>query len=279
MRTLTGRRAVVTGAASGIGRALALALADEGMDLAITDLDAERLAPVADAIAAKGRRVTVHGFDVADKAAWGPFRDAVLAAHGTVELVVNNAGVALTGPFLECTEADLEWQIGVNLWGVLHGCRAFLPHLLQQPEAHLVNLSSLFGIITVPDNAAYCLTKHAVRSLTEALQMELHGTRVRVSSVHPGAVATAIVTAGRFVPGGRMTEKQAHKTIARGIRPEAAAARIGAGIRRDERRILVGRDAELLARLHHLLPVSYTRLVRRFVDATGRGPAGRAHRP
>jgi short-subunit dehydrogenase len=273
MRTLAGKRAVVTGAGSGIGRALALELAERGMDLALTDLDVERLRPVADAVAARGRKVTTHGFDVADKTAWEPFRDEVLAAHGSVQLVVNNAGVALTGPFLECSLEDLEWQIGVNLWGVVHGCRTFLPHLLAQDDTHLVNVSSLFGIITVPDNAAYCLSKHAVRSLTEALEMELHGTSVSVSSVHPGAVATGIVSQGRFRVGGYLSEKQAHKAIARGLAPELAARRIVAGILADERRILVGRDAGALAALYRLAPVSYRRLVRWWAARAGRGRA------
>lgn len=272
MRTFEGRRAVVTGAASGIGRALALQLARRGADVVVTDLDAERLAPVVDEVRATGRRASAHGFDVADAAAWEAFRDGVLA-EGPVDLLVNNAGVSLTGPFLECSLEDLEWQVGVNLWGVVHGCRAFLPHLRTRPDAHLVNVSSLFGIVTVPDSAAYCMSKHAVRSLTEALEMELHGERVKVSSVHPGAVATAIVTGGRFRAGGLMSEKQARKLIAKGIPPEAAALRILTGILRDERRILVGADAVALALLHQLAPVGYRRLVRWWMGRRGHGRA------
>jgi short-subunit dehydrogenase len=279
MRSLQGVRAVVTGAASGIGRALALELAGRGVDLALTDLDAARLEPVAEAARALGRRVTVHGFDVADAAAWAVFRDEALAAHGSVQLVVNNAGVSLTGPFLSCSLEDLEWQVGANLWGVVHGCRAFAPHLLTQREAHLVNVSSAFGIVTVPDSAAYCMTKHAVRSLTEALEMELHGTSVHVSSVHPGAVATAIVSGGRFRAGGYMSEKQANKLITRGIAPEQAAKRIVAGILADEPRILVGSDAVFLAWLHRLMPVSYRRLVRAWMARKGRGGPAEAGTP
>lgn len=273
MRTLAGKRAVITGAASGIGRALALELAERGVDLALTDVDAERLAPVAAAVAAKGRRVTTHGFDVADAGAWAPFLDEVLAAHGAVQLVVNNAGVALTGPFLACSLEDLRWQVDVNLWGVVHGCRTFLPHLLTQDDAHLVNVSSLFGILTVPDNAAYCVSKHAVRALTEALEMELRGTRVSVSSVHPGAVATGIVSQGRFRGGGFLSERQARKAIARGIPPEAAAKRIVAGILADERRILVGTDARVLAAMVRLAPVGYRRLVGWWMARSGKGRA------
>lgn len=269
MRTVTGARAVVTGAASGIGRALAKELATRGADLVLTDLTVDRLAPVAAELAPLGRRVSLHGFDVARAEAWAPFRDAVLA-EGPVDLLVNNAGVSVTGPFLETPLEDLEWQVGVNLWGVVHGCRAFLPHLLTRPDPHLVNVSSLFGIVTVPDSAAYCLSKHAVRSLTEALEMELHG-RIRVSSVHPGAVDTAIVTGGRFRAGGYMSERQSRRLIARGLPPEAAARRIVEGVLADESRILVGRDARALAWLHQVMPVRYRHLVRWWMARNGEG--------
>lgn len=260
MRLGPGRVAVVTGAGSGIGRALAEVLAERGCDLALTDLDAERLAPVAEAARARGARVSVHGFDVADEAGWSGFVEALRAEHGRAHLVVNNAGVSLHGPFLACSLEDLRWQLDVNLWGVVHGCRHLLPILLAQEEAHLVNVSSIFGIVAMPDNAAYCMSKHAVRALTEALELELRGTPVRFSSVHPGAVATRIVEDGRFREGG-VTADRARRLIAGGLSPREAALRIARGIERDERRILVGRDATALAWLHRLLPVRYRDLV------------------
>jgi NADP-dependent 3-hydroxy acid dehydrogenase YdfG len=256
------RVAVVTGAGSGIGRALAIELARRGCHLAITDRTVEPLAPVAKEIEALGRRVSVHGFDVADRAAWPPFVEEVLKAHdGKVHLVVNNAGVALNGPFSSCTLDDLDWQLGVNLWGVIYGCHHFLPVLRKQDDAHLVNLSSIFGIISVPENAAYCMSKHAVRSLSETLDMELRGTSVRVSSVHPGAVATRIVLDGRFKDATAVDEDRARKTIAAGIAPEEAAVIIADGVARNTKRILVGRDARLIARFYKWMPVWYREIV------------------
>lgn len=257
MKQLVDRVAVVTGAGSGIGRATAIELARQGMHVAITDVDPARLAPVADAVWNLGRRVSIHAFDVADASAWKPFADDVIARHGGVHLLINNAGVSLAGPFERCSLEDLRWQLDVNLWGTIHGCWYFLPHLRHQPEAHLVNVSSIFGVVSVPDNAAYCMSKHAVRALTEALEMELRGSGVRVSSVHPGAVATRIVSDGRFRDGGFTSSDRARRIIEKGIPPERAAEIIVEGIRSDERRILVGEDARFLARLHRLMPTHY----------------------
>lgn len=260
MRTLTDKVAVVTGAGSGIGRALAVELARRGCHLAITDLSDEPLIPVAEEIRGLGRSATTHSFDVADRAAWPPFVEQVLAYHERIDLAVNNAGVALTGPFLQCSLDDLRWQLEVNLWGVIHGCHFLLPVLLRQPEGHLVNVSSIFGIISPPDNSAYAMSKHAVKALTEALEVELWRTNVRVSSVHPGAVATAIVSGGRFRSGG-VGEDRARELISRGMPPARAAKRIADGIARDERRIFVGWDAHLLATVQQWLPVRYRDLM------------------
>ncbi len=261
MRHLVDRVAVVTGAGSGLGRALAVELARQGMHVAITDRDEARLAPVADEVWNLGRDVSTHAFDVADASAWEPFSRAVLEEHGAVHLVINNAGVALTGPFEKCSLEDLRWQLEVNLWGTIYGCWHFLPHLRRQPEAHLVNVSSIFGVISMADNAAYCMSKHAVRALAEALEMELRGSTVRVSSVHPGAVATRIVTDGRYREGCNVSEERARKLIARGLPPEEAAEIVVEGIRENRRRILVGDDARALANLHRLMPTHYRDVV------------------
>ncbi|MCA9492807.1 MAG: SDR family NAD(P)-dependent oxidoreductase [Myxococcales bacterium] len=257
MQQLVDRVAVVTGAGSGIGRALAIELARQGMHLALTDVATDRLASVADAVWKLGRDVSTHGFDVADASAWPSFVERVIQRHGAVQLVVNNAGVSLNGPFEQCSLEDLRWQLDVNIWGVVHGCWHFLPHLRKQPEAHLINVSSIFGVVSVPDNAAYCMSKHAVRALTEALEMELRGSSVRVSSVHPGAVATRIVSDGRYREGGFMSSDRTKRVIEKGITPEEAARIVVDGIRTDQRRILVGPDARFLARLHRLWPTRY----------------------
>jgi NADP-dependent 3-hydroxy acid dehydrogenase YdfG len=260
VRDLTDKVAVVTGAGSGIGRALALELARRECHLALTDRTATAVAPVAEQIARLGRRVSVHAFDVAERDAWPGFVEDLVAAHGHLDLVVNNAGVALTGPFLACSLDDLQWQLDVNLWGVIHGCHFLLPLLLARPEGHLVNVSSLFGIISPPDHAGYVMSKHAVRALTEVLEVELWKTNVRLTSVHPGAVATRIAADARFRQGG-VSHERAASLIARGIPPEQAARRIADGIVADERQILVGRDARLFATLQRLLPVRYRDLM------------------
>lgn len=270
MRTFTDRVAVVTGAGSGIGRALALELARRGAHLAITDREEAPLLPVAAEIAAMGRSVSCHAFDVADRAAWPAFVEDVLARHGRIELAVNNAGVSLTGPFLKCSLEDLEWQLGVNLWGVVYGCHFLLPELLRQPEAHLVNLSSIFGILAPPDNAAYAMSKHAVKALTEALEVELWDTHVGVTTVHPGAVNTRIVEDGRFRAGGVALDR-AGFFIRRGMPPSRAAKRIADGVARGERRILVGADAKVIALLQRLMPVGVRTLTAWLTAGSRRG--------
>lgn len=260
MRVLTDRVAVVTGAGSGIGRAVALELASRGCHLALNDRTVDVLFGIAEDIRRLGRTATVHAFDVSDRAAWPPFVADLLAAHGRVEVVVNNAGVALTGPFLACDLDDLKWQLDVNLWGVLYGCHYLLPELLRQPEGHLVNLSSIFGIISPPDNAGYAMSKHAVKALTEALEVELWNTNVRVTSVHPGSVATRIVEDGRYRAGGVEAER-ARSLIARGMPAERAAKRIVDGIVRNERQVLVGLDARLIAAAQRLAPVLHRNIV------------------
>lgn len=281
MRAFVDRVAVVTGAGSGIGRALAIELAERGCDLALTDLDPQRLAEVAAAARAKGRTVSEHAFDVADRAAWPGFVDALRAAHGgRLNLVVNNAGVVWVSPFDGRPDGldQLDWQLGVNLFGVIYGCHFLLPLLEAQPagsDVHLVNLSSIFGVVSMPEHAGYCMAKHAVRSLSEVLEMELWDTPIRVTSVHPGAVATRIAADGRYGDGGAVDVGFASRMIERGMPPERAARIIVDGIARDKARILVGADAWGLMWLQRLLPVAYRGL---FVRRIRKIAAGRAAR-
>src|SRR6185437_10913631 len=167
MRALAGTVAVVTGAASGIGRALALRLAQEGCMLALGDVDAAGLAESATAIRRIGVRVSTHQVDVSDAAAMEAFRDAVLREHGRVALLVNNAGVAVAGTVNELSLADIAWLMGINFWGVVHGVKLFLPVLQQQYDAHIVNISSVFGIVAPPGQSAYAASKFAVRGFSE----------------------------------------------------------------------------------------------------------------
>lgn len=256
MKSFKDRVAVVTGAGSGLGRALAVRLAKEGCHVALTDVVAERLPEVAAEVERLGRRSSTHAFDVADREAWPGFVDDVTAAHGGVHLLVNNAGVSLSGLFRTASLDDLEWQLGVNLYGVLYGCHAFLPQLLENDASHIVNVSSIFGIVSVPENSAYCMAKHAVRSLSESLWLELADTPVGVTWVHPGAIATRIVEDGRRNQG-HLKRDTSRRLIEAGWPPDRAARVIMQGVRRGRRRIVLGPGASRLALLQQWFPVTY----------------------
>jgi short-subunit dehydrogenase len=255
--------AAITGAGSGIGRALALNLAGRGCALAIADVRRVTLEETAElARAAGARAVTTHECDVSDFAAVESYATSAAAAHGGVQLLVNNAGVALGGTFQDISMEDFHWLMGINFWGVVNGCKAFLPMLLRQSEAHIVNVSSVFGLLAPPGQTAYVSSKYAIRGFTESLRLELRGTAVRASAVHPGGVATNIAKNARV--GGQLRDaspeslEQERASVERMLTlpPERAAAIIMTGIERNRRRILVGKDAELIALLTRWLPLS-----------------------
>ena len=265
---LKGGVAVVTGAASGIGRALAHRLAAEKMSLALADVDDAGLQKTAREIAERtGERklhITTHLVDVSDARRMEQFASEVVQQHERVTLLINNAGVALYGFFEEITIADFEWLIGINFWGVVHGVRNFLPVLRHQPRAHIVNVSSIYGIIAPSGQSAYCASKFAVRGFTEVLRHELEGTSVGVSCVHPGGIRTPIAKNARIGAGVHPSIRELN--LARFDRhaitsPEAAADRIVRGVRRNEPRILVGPDAVRLDRLQRLLPIRYWKIL------------------
>ena len=267
MRPLRGAVAAITGAASGIGRALAVRLAQEGMALALADCDAQGLEDTVRQIypEAEGRResdplVTTHVVDVASEAAVETCAEDVAARHRRVALLINNAGVALHGDFEEVSQADFEWLMGINFWGTVYGVRHFLPLLRRETQAHIVNVSSVFGLMAYPGQAAYCSSKFAVRGFTEALRHELAETAVRVSCVHPGGVRTRIAEHARL--GSKARPELAAEHREKFLRlaatsPEAAAARIVQGILEDEPRIRVGADAMQIDRIVRLLPGRY----------------------
>jgi short-subunit dehydrogenase len=260
--------AAITGAASGIGRALALELAGRGCDLALADLNLAGLESLANEIAAShARRVTVRQVDVGDPKQIQGFAEAAIADFPNLGILINNAGVALLGQFDEYDQSQLEWLMGINFWGVIHGTRAFLPHLRGRPQAHIVNISSIFGIIAPAGQTAYCAAKFAVRGFSEALRHELamSNSPVRLSVVHPGGVKTNIARkarAGAYLretPGeneiGDRFEQMARTT------PAAAALRIVRGIERNEPRILIGGDARLLDMIQRFRPATYWSLL------------------
>lgn len=255
-----GRVAVVTGAAQGIGAALALELARRGCNLALADIDPARLAETAGAARAGGVRVSEHRLDVADAAAVAAFPALVLEQHPEVDLLFNNAGVGLMGSFEQVSMEDFEWLLGINLYGVVRMTKAFLPHLKRAERAHIVNISSLFGFIAPAGQAAYCTSKFAVRGFTEALRHELQGSTVSVSCVHPGGIRTAIAArarrAAKVDPAFAAEAVERFAAVAR-TTPEQAAIRILNGVARGEKRIVVGPDAKLFDWLQRLMPLAY----------------------
>lgn len=255
-----GRVAAITGAASGIGRALAEELARRGAHLALADIDETGLAETAGRCAGTGVKVSTRRVDVADRAAVFAWADQVVAEHGHVNLVVNNAGVAVAATVEAMAVEDLEWLMGINFWGVVHGTQAFLPKLKASGAGHVVNLSSVFGLIPVPTQSAYNASKYAVRGFTDALRVELdiEGANVSCTTVHPGGVRTNIARSARVDESvtalSGADPEQAAREFDKLLRtpPETAARVILQGVLRNRRRVLVGTDArviDLLARL------------------------------
>jgi short-subunit dehydrogenase len=273
MTAINGSAAAITGAASGIGRALALELAARGCDLALADRDEAGLQQVAAEIGkAGGRKVTTHRVDVGEPGEIQDFAGAATTAHPGLNIVINNAGVALLGNFDEVEQAQMDWLFNINFWGVVHATRAFLPHLARQPAAHIVNLSSIFGIIAPPGQTAYSAAKFAVRGFSESLRHELAMAKspVRLSVVHPGGVATNIVRNSRTGTGVTDNARRADsierfETMAINT-PTAAAQRIITGIENNEPRILVGGDAKFMDLLQRLLPGSYWSVMRKKLE-------------
>lgn len=257
MKNLQDRVAVVTGAASGIGRATALALAAEGCALALADVNMAGLEETAEQVRTLGRKVSVHQVDVSNKERMRSFADEVHAEHGAVHILVNNAGVTVTAPFEEHSLDDWEWIVGINFWGVVYGCKFFLPYLKQVDEAHIVNLSSMFGLIGVPTQTSYCATKFAVRGLSEALWVELKDFNIGVTSVHPGGVRTNIAKSAR-VAGGDDLKTRAIDVIDRfSVSPKRCARLIVDAIKKNKMRQLVTRETHLVdvaKRFSHVLP-------------------------
>jgi len=262
---LKDRTAVVTGAAGGIGRAIAASLARRGTHLALADIDDGTLSRTASEIAAPGLRVTTHRLDVSDRDAVAAFPQAVAAKHPGVDILVNNAGVALGGTFEQVSEADFEWLFGINFWGVVRMTRAFLPLLHASEEARIVNLSSVFGIIAPPGNTAYVASKFAVRGFSESLRHELEKTKIGVTVVHPGGIATSIAKNARMPKTNSPDEDEAKRKSFEAflkMPPEVAGEIIVAGIENRKARVLIGGDAKRIVLIERLMPVNYWNLLK-----------------
>ena len=263
---LEGKTAVITGASGGIGRAIAVALARRGCHLALADIDEAGLAETATLTREHSVRVSAHRVDVTDRGAVAEFPDIILAEHGGVDLLINNAGVAVGGTFEQVSEEDFEWLLEINFWGVVRMTRAFLPLLRASGDSRVVNLSSLYGLIAPPEQAAYAASKFAVRGFSEALRHELEGSGVSVTVVHPGGVNTSIAEKAR-IPAGFSEEeierrRERYRKLLR-MPPEIAGETIVRGIERRQARILVGTDAKVISLIARVLPVSYWKLLAR----------------
>jgi len=259
---------VITGAASGIGRALAVRLAQEPIaGIAISDVNAEGLAETEKLINNSNLKVTAHRVNVADEAEMRAFVDEVVKSHGRVTHLINNAGVALGGSVSEVSLDDMRWLMSINFWGVVYGSKLFLPYLEKEKSAHIVNFSSLYGIIAPPGQATYCASKFAVRGFTEALRHELEDTNIAVSVIHPGGVKTNIANNAKLGEGVTLSEQEIairkekmNENLSR-TTPEQAAEIIVRGIKNRNPRILIGIDAGILSRIARLFPRRYFSII------------------
>jgi len=259
--------AVITGAASGIGRALAVKLAEEKIaGLAISDWNEAELAVTAEMVEKLGVPVSQHVTDVSKLDHVQRLADEAVAKHGRVTHLVNNAGVGVIGAFEQLSIEDFEWLMGVNFWGVIYGCKVFLPILREQESAHILNVSSVFGFIAPEEQTAYCSSKFAVRGFTESLRHELQDTNITVSAIHPGGIKTNIARNSRVgaetpdewkQQGTKFFDKVARTS------PETAAEVIVKGIKDRNPRILIGQDAYVISIMSRLFPKRYLRFIER----------------
>lgn len=270
MKSFENKVAAITGAASGIGRALAYTLARQGCQLALSDVDTLGLAETAEQARKLGVQVSAHPVNVADREAMQTWAAQVVAEHGRVNAIFNNAGVAQGGTVEGNDYADYEWVMSINFWGVVNGTKAFLPHLKASGQGHVVNISSLFGLFAQPGMSAYNASKFAVRGFTESLRQELDmaDCGVSASCVHPGGIRTNIAMTARMNASlSSVTGQEADKARQRfhdqllRTTPEKAAQVIIKGVLANKRRILIGPDAYILDTLQRLWPAFHQRLV------------------
>ncbi|MCK0173133.1 SDR family oxidoreductase [Mycolicibacterium sp. F2034L] len=270
MQGFAGKVAVVTGAGSGIGQALAVELARSGASVAISDVDTDGLAETEQRLKAIGASVKADRIDVTEREAFLLYADEVRNHFGKVNQIYNNAGIAFTGDIEVTQFKDIERVMDVDFWGVVNGTKAFLPHLIESGDGHVINVSSVFGLFSVPGQAAYNAAKFAVRGFTEALNQEMAaaGRPVKVTTVHPGGIKTAIARNATAAEGlepeqlAKLFDKKLAKTS-----PETAAKVILDGVRKNKSRVLIGNDAKALDAVIRIVGPHYQRL---FTRVTGK---------
>lgn len=267
MKDFDGKVAAITGAASGIGRALAVSLSRQGCALALSDVDAVGLAETTALCQSGTALVTSDIIDVASRPAMHEWADSVVYTHGKANLIFNNAGVALGSTVEAMSWEDMDWLMNINLWGVVHGTKAFLPHLIRSGDGHVVNVSSVFGLVSVPTQSAYNAAKFGVRGFTDALYMELKVAKhpVSATTVHPGGIKTNIVKNARLNESvGLSANKEAthgrFQAIAK-TSPDKAASIILRAVRRGRRRVTVGPDAKAIDLLSRLPAALYQQVL------------------
>lgn len=268
MKNLKGKVAVVTGTGSGIGKATAILLAKEGCDVAISDINKKELEDTRQTIEALGTKVHARVLDVADKKAFHDYANDVAEYFGKVNLIINNAGVAVSATLEETSYEDFEWLMNINFWGMVYGTKAFMPHLKKAGEGHIVNISSIFGFMAPAGTGAYNSSKFAIRGFNETLRMELdiEDCGVSLSSVHPGGIRTNIARDARMdektLSDMGMTKEEAASRFAQITltTPDKAALTIVNGIKKNKMRILIGPDAVAVDWMTRLMPQLWRRV-------------------
>lgn len=267
MKILKNKIVVITGAGGGIGRALALKFALEGCNLAISDINPDALQETAALLETTGTRIFSEVLDVSDRQSMERYPEKVTAELGGVDIVVNNAGVAVVSTVEEHSIEDYEWLMGINFWGVLYGSKFFIPYLRRSEEACIINISSIFGLVSMPNLSSYNAAKFAVRGFSESLQHELHGTNIRVMCVYPGGVKTDFARKARFTstPGKRKKSHQEFNRIFEKYSmstPESTSRAVIKGLKKNKKRVLVGPDAVSGDFMARLMPVGHGWFIR-----------------
>ena len=278
MREFKDKVGVITGAGSGIGRELALGLSRLGCRLSLSDINTNSLAETQSMIRAMGGEVVTEVFDVSDRKAFYSFAAHTINRYGSVDLMVNNAGMALDAIGVSQLDiSDFEWIMGINFWGVVYGTKAFLPYLKRSKEGMLINISSIFGITGIGGQTPYCTTKFAVRGFTESLRMELYteAPHLTVSCVHPGGIKTNIARNSKKALNNEVTDSEKEKRLkefeekALIMPPAKAAEVIIEGIRKRKERIVIGKDARRMDLLARLWPSGYSRMIFKTLSKEG----------